>query len=155
MTQVATSSYAGQVSRLRLPHARRLITETPSVWRQPVLDRLSELCRLPVGWDGYRAGPVDFATASFALNMLAVICSPETPPPSVVPGPNGDVQVEWHTASEDVEIHVREPNRVTAWRHIVGRDEDDTEFELTNDFTELSSWINALRGSLGAVRSAA
>lgn len=155
MTQVATSTYAGQIRRLPVAHARVLITDAPSLWRQPVVDRLNEICSLPWGWDGYGAGPVNFATAAFALNMLSVTCSPETRAPSIVPGQSGDLQVEWHTEDKDIEIHVIGPNRVTAWIHIVGRDEDDKELEFTNDFTQLSGWIRNLTGAPGAVRSAA
>jgi len=143
------------VRPLNVPHARVLMTERPTRWRAIVVDRLDQLCRLPVGWNGYHAGPVDFGTASFALNMLKSICDPEAPAPSVVPGVNGDLQIEWHLAKGDIELHVRAPNDVHAWRKTPDTNEDGDELVLTVDFTEVVRWIKDVTEPARAVVSAA
>ncbi|OWY28490.1 hypothetical protein CEJ42_14760 [Herbaspirillum robiniae] len=109
-----------------------------------VSDRLEKLIRLEHGWDGYRAEPVSFDNASFALRMLEKICPSDSPTPQIVPGRNGDLQIEWHTETGDIELHVRGPNDVHAWRCIQGDDEDGFEMNLTNDFIEVSRWITNL-----------
>ena len=72
----------GAVHPFHSPNARTLITERPALWRGPTVARLDYLCRLPVGWNGYRAGPVSFNVAHFALRLLDAVCGPETPAPS-------------------------------------------------------------------------
>jgi hypothetical protein len=134
---------------------RILITEKWPGWREPVLERLKDLCKLPVGWDGYQGGPVDFRIAEFALRMLAAACGPDTPVPSIVPGPSGDLQVEWHLQSGDIELHVRAPNSVHAWRWTPDLGEDGEERSLTVDFTDVSHWIIDLTESARAIVPAA
>lgn len=104
-------------------------------------DRLEELVRLPIGWDGYQGQPVDFLNACFALSFLNKICGPETPPPQIVPGYGGDLQIEWHTLQGDIELHVKGPNNVYAWRAMANGDLDGEELDLTVDFTVVAQWV--------------
>ena len=99
---------------------------------------------MPVGWDGYRGQPVSFETAIFALRMMESICPSSVPAPQVIPGVAGDVQIEWHTDKGDIELHVRCPNSVHAWRQSESTDEDGQEIELTFDFREIVSWIKQI-----------
>ena len=108
-----------------------------------------------MGWNGYRAGPVEFRTANFALNMLKSVCGPDAPAPSVVPGVNGDLQIEWHLKNGDIELHVRAPNDVHAWRQTPTTHEDGEELTLTVDFTEIVRWIKELTEPASAAVSAA
>ena len=79
-------------------------------WRDQVRQRLTDLCKLSSGWDGYGAGPVDADTANFAWHLLDQSCPPDTPPPSIVPGVDGELQIEWHLKQGDIELHVRSPH---------------------------------------------
>lgn len=130
---------------VRLSSFNRLVVMAPDQdWREPVAGRLQELIRLPVGWDGYRAQPVDYLTADFALRMMESICPPDTPVPYLIPGTEADLQIEWHTAAGDIELHVRRPNSVHAWRQTDETGEDGEEFELTFDFRSILPWIKKL-----------
>lgn len=55
--------------------------------------RLNELCRLPVGWDGYDAPPVEFGTVNFPLDMMKFVCDSASPVSSTVHGVNGVLDV--------------------------------------------------------------
>ena len=156
ITGSSSLSSRGNVHQLPVPHPRFLIADRSDSWRDAVTRRLDHLCKLPVGWDGYRAGPVRFSTAFFALNMLNVICGPDAPTPSIVPGLSGDLQIEWHLKTGDIELHVRAPNDVHAWRETPETGEDGQELPLTNDFTEIVRWMKDLTESMGAlIRTAA
>jgi hypothetical protein len=113
-------------------------------WRDVVETKLQDLIRLPVGWDGYRGQPVSFETASFTVRMLESILPSGAPVPQVIPGVTGDVQIEWHTEAGDIELHVRRPNSVHAWRETAVTDVDGEEVELTFDFRPIVSWIKQL-----------
>ena len=120
---------------------RILMSEDINEWASNATDRLEELVRLPIGWDGYQGQPVDFLNAYFALSFLNKICGPETPPPQIVPGSTGELQIEWHTLQGDIELYVKGPNNVRAWRAMANGDLDGEELDLTVDFTVVAQWV--------------
>lgn len=135
-------------------HAR-IVNEPDYAWRRAAVLQLNELGGLPVGWDGYRAPPVRFENASFALRMLESICGTDAPLPQIVPGSGGDLQVEWHLLGGDLELHVRAPNDVHAWRRIAGQEGGGDSIHLKNDFTEIARWLGVVAGQAGAANAAA
>lgn len=134
----------------------RIIQNQGHFWRENVVKCLEELVKLESGWDGYNATPVSFENAYFALRMLETICPSDTPNPQIVPGTSGDLQIEWHTESTDIELHVRGPYDVHVWRATKETGEDGEEFQLTNDFASVSHWIAEISESvIDSQRSAA
>ena len=145
----SSSTSKARIIQLANDAARVRLNEPVRAWRPPVLRRLSELVCLPVGWDGYHGVPVGSENAFFALMMLEVTCPYDAPAPDIVPGSGGDLQIEWHTMTADVELHVRSPNDVLAWRSVGSGGEEPVEIALTNDFTVVACWIKELMGSSG------
>ena len=95
-------------------------------WFYPTLSCFQELLKLPEGWDSYGAYIITDAAIAGAAEMLVRLKLPlEASPPSVVPGSSGSVQLEWHEAGVDVEIHVSPTGSVTAFLS----DDDEYEFE--------------------------
>ncbi|MGH6849320.1 MAG: hypothetical protein ACREDD_02535 [Methylocella sp.] len=119
------------------------------------MSQLNDLCALERGWDGYTGDPVTFENANFALRMLEASCGLEAPVPQIVPGVGGDLQVEWHIASTDIELDIRGPNDVHAWICTEYTGPDGEEVDLTNDFTIVAKWIQDLSNSLNASSMAA
>jgi hypothetical protein len=140
MTQTSRDTFSS-LFPLDLGAGRVIVSRPVRDWRKEVTDTLNALTALERGWDGYRAGPVSFDTAHFALQMLESICRADAPAPQIVPGANGDLQIEWHTDNGDVELHVIGPYRVEAWRANRVTGPDGEELVLTNDFTEVANWI--------------
>jgi hypothetical protein len=135
---------------------RTIISELGTDWHRDTKGRLDVLVsKLERNWDGYGGKPVNFLNAVFALKMLESICRPSTPSPSIVPGSNGDLQLEWHTIDTDIEIHILSPNRVHAWRLSPETGGEGQDFSLENDFTDITSWIGKLTESAVASQSAA
>jgi len=123
----------------------RLIVQAPSKeWRESVERKLGELVCLPRGWDGYLANPVSFETATFAVRMLESVCASTAPAPQIVPGVNGDLQIEWHTEKGDVELHVRRANSVHAWRRTPATDDDGEDLDLTVNFLPIVTWVEEI-----------
>ncbi|HEX4157566.1 MAG TPA: hypothetical protein VHY79_03760 [Rhizomicrobium sp.] len=131
------------------------MNDTSSLWARQLEARLECLIQLRRGWDGYQAGPVTFTNAVFALNMLDRLYSASIPPPDLVPGYSGDLQAEWHIGNVDIELHVKGPNEVIAWRETPETGEDGEEISLTNDFTAVGEWIKQLANSANAIAAAA
>lgn len=124
-------------------------------WRKSVMLRLEELVRLKPGWDGYRGQPVSLAHAVFALGLLEATCQADTLPPEIVPGPSGDLQIEWHTANHDIELHVRAPYDVEVWRLKAGGDADGELLELSSEFKVVADWLQELTEGARAAGTAA
>lgn len=78
----------------------------PYPQRDGVQRRLQDLKALPDGWDGYRGRGVTEMTADRVHAVLAACLSPTGRYPSIVPGPSGDVQVEWHWGGVDLELGI-------------------------------------------------
>ncbi len=122
--------------------ARVLIDEVKPLWSADITKKLGELVKLEPGWDGYRAMPVSFVNAVFAFRVLERICGPATPAPMIVPGVGGDLQLEWHTAKGDIELHVLAPNNVRAWyTRVDDENSGGEERELKTDFSIVAKWV--------------
>lgn len=75
--------------------------------REALEVRAAELKALPPGWDGYQGERIDPAIVDKAVE-LAVALAPSFPdyPPALVPGSDGDVQIEFHVDGWDVECWI-------------------------------------------------
>lgn len=135
--------------------SRLLLSDPVREWRPGVIATLNDLVRLRTGWNGYQATAVSFENANFALRMLEVACGVQAPAPQLVPGVDGDLQIEWHTKTGDIELHVIAPNRVHAWRLTPETAPDGEELDLTNDFTRVAVWVKKLAEGNSAVAAAA
>ncbi|WP_310609097.1 hypothetical protein [Limnohabitans sp.] len=146
---------ASSVHRLYLDNASRFqgasswmptrltLTENESDWFLPTIKRLEDLLRLERGWDGYDGVPASLMNVYFTIQMLERACWKETPTPQIVPLADGSLQVEWHTLYGDIELLVRGPNNVRAWKSLAN-DDEGIELEITNDVLPISNWIREI-----------
>lgn len=159
----STAVYSGASSGisssriLEIPGSKErvLISDNTTAWSEEVKKRLETLIKLPVGWDGYQGTNVSFQNANFALRVLEAICGVETRAPQIVPGPAGDLQIEWHTLQGDLEIHVLGPNIVHAWRAMVNGNSEGEELVLKNDFGVVAQWVKEITEPPIAAKAAA
>lgn len=142
------------VFAMAIPRSRAVVSQPSYDWLPAVIARLNELTSLQVGWDGYDAPPVAFENANFALQMLQSLCFDMDLEPSIVPGSAGDLQIEWHEVSSSVELHVRAPYDVHAWRKVNNTGVEE-HLELAADFTDVLPWMTGLSGEPGAAVAAA
>lgn len=156
---MATQAASNTTAFYNAAHARpaqrgftKRVMQTSSLsWDGEAAMRLGELMRLPDNWDGYGSAPIGFQVAHFAMNMLGSACPRSAPAPQIVPGNNGDVQIEWHTLEYDIEMHIVAPFNVRAYRLHGGEEE---ELVLTNEFSRVAEWLSDLETAVAA-RSAA
>ena len=112
------------------------------------LDRITALMALPVGWDGYDGVPVSVENAAFAMGLLGSYHPHENPPVFILAGVCGDIQLEWHGESGDIELHVVAPHVVEAWHRDERLGWEGETVLLTTDFTVVAQWLTQL--ALGA-----
>ncbi|MGA8169573.1 MAG: hypothetical protein WB816_01855 [Methylocystis sp.] len=122
----------------------RILVEPRHEWWRSAVERLEDLCKLPMGWDGYDAPPIAFENALFAAEMLVAMCPLSAPEPAIVPGAEGDLQVEWLTEDVDIELRIRAPYDVEACRADGPTPEHEVRLHLTTDFSAVFAWLAEL-----------
>tara|TARA_R110000850_G_scaffold269752_1_gene402195 strand:- start:73 stop:576 length:504 start_codon:yes stop_codon:yes gene_type:complete len=127
---------------------RVLVPYEISSWRRSLSERFEDLTKLPIGWDGYNGVPVSFRNACYAAQLIEKIFVDGVSTPSIVPGSDGTLQLEWHELGYDIEVDIRGPLKVFCYRQDI-RTGDEDEVEITDDFTILSRWIDDLAMRMG------
>ena len=68
------------------------------------------------------------------MTLVATVCGPTTPRPSLVPLPSGGVQIEWHRGPIDLEISVYSPERISVFHCDDRKDDEGQELEIASDY---------------------
>ena len=123
------------------PQNRMVFTLRSSPWMRELNSRFNDIVSLPRGWDGYAGAPVSFSTAQFAAQMIERLWVPDVPTPSIIPGTDGSVQIEWHAGGYDIELDVLDPSEVEAYRLNKASGEVD-KIKIESDFSEIAQWIS-------------
>lgn len=90
-----------------------VINDEPD-WLYQVLATVQDLSFLPEGWDSYGGLSLTHGAALGALKLMARLLPPNAIAPSLVPGSNGGVQLEWHRNSGDLEILIDPSGELSA-----------------------------------------
>ena len=101
-------------------------------WMPTLTDRLLDLSRLPLAWDGGAGRPVDSETIGFAHRLLQSLCDVGVAEPVVVPTSSGGLQIEWHDDSTeiDLELSTDRTSSVFVWMQDESGNEQEYEGEL-------------------------
>ena len=133
----------GGLSRLSSSRPALEVPNHGSTWVRELTGRLNHLTSLDRGWDGYEGQSVSYTCANFAAGLLETICVPTLPAPSLVPGADGTIQIEWHLLGYDIEIDVLGANSVHATRYSHANDLEEAA-DLQSDFSVLVDWMDDL-----------
>lgn len=124
-----------------------LVGSENAVWKEAVFLRLGNLTRLSENWDSYGAKPVQRWSMLEAVRVLIDLMESDTPIPSIVPTPEGHVQLEWHTNGIDLEIEFVGPALIhVAYENM--QTGEEWEGELTYDLTRLLGFVKQLSSDL-------
>jgi hypothetical protein len=113
-------------------------------WLYTILGTIQRLSGLPENWDSYGGRPLTFEAAFRALELLARYLPSNSVPPSVVPGSDGGVQLEWHRRAGDLEIALDQAGEISA---SFASGASDTEWEMSSQAIS----TDALRGAIELV----
>lgn len=136
-------SYSNNVIDAGFDRARVFVEAWVDEWSKAVKTRIEDLIRLPNGWDGYQGRPLSFELASFVASMLEKLYLPGIRVPSLVPGSDGSVQIEWHYDGWDIELDVLGIQDVQASCTNFATNETE-EQTISNDFTIVFQWLERL-----------
>lgn len=100
------------------------VTE-PCPMLEQFVDRIAELRTMSPNWDSYGASSITHKAAVNAVRMFCQIMYDETPPPQVVPTNSGNIQLEWHIHSIDLEIEISGDGEVHCYFADAGKDESE------------------------------
>lgn len=97
----------------------------------PRFDDLVAKCarflNLGENWNSYRSRTIEQNLVEEGLRLAAMVLMPGRRAPSIVPTALGGVQLEWHSADEDLEIEVRALGRYRVY-HRKGVEENEFEY---------------------------
>lgn len=87
-------------------------------WQRQAENRLMEVVRLPVGWDGHQGRPSNPSIANYVYSLLEkLMVLPGLPLPSITPVSYGGIVLEWHRKGWDVEIEIDVPSSHHVYAH--------------------------------------
>ena len=103
LVSLASASRAG--SEYSCPALRMTVPTNVATarWFRPVVSRLEGALSLAPGWDSYSALPTTATEVEAAILFLASFLDHDSAPPTIVPLPDGGIQLEWHRGGVDVE----------------------------------------------------
>jgi len=112
-------------------------------WKNRLKSRFDELRNLENGWDGYGGVALDHEIEVYAKDLLNDIYDARVSQPSLVPGSDGSLQIEWHVNNCDLGIDVLSRDEVIAclFNHENGAEE---EIEVGANREQLSGWVRQL-----------
>ena len=113
-------------------------------WKSRVDQRLAELGKLQLGWDGYGAAPISWTVLNFAGSVLESVMTAHTPAPSIVPTHGGGLQLEWHIAGVDVELMIYRPFEAELNVSFGDNRPPIEDRALSTNFSELSTALREL-----------
>ena len=120
-----------------------LVGGAVDTWIMAIFGRIAELAQLGENWDSYGARPVQNWSALAAARVLSYLVEYDSPAPSIVPTPDGHVQVEWHTNGIDLEIEFVGPALIhVAFENL--QTGEEWEGELTYDVSKLLDFVKQL-----------
>jgi len=84
-------------------------------WAYKVLSKTNDLLNLNLAWDSYSAIAIQKKSVEKMLDILFSLASSTTPAPSLVPLPDGGVQIEWHDGTRDLELSFQSDGNLSAY----------------------------------------
>ena len=111
------------------------------VWFRPLFTKMAGLLDLPPNWNSHGARPVDVKAVELALNLLLETMKTRTPLPSIVPLPEGGLQMEWHDSGIDFEVAVLPPDACSLYLEGIDR------LAPAGGILELEGGIEDVRGT--------
>lgn len=95
----SSSQYLIDVSGPVLIGQSRDVGISRNAWLLPVVQRISDLARLPEGWDSYGARPLRVRAAQSTLEFLSSVSPVTSQGPAVSLTPEGGLICEWRRGS--------------------------------------------------------
>ena len=85
----------------------RIVTNSRApAWLPETIDSLNSLLALSDNWDSYGACTISHETTLSTVQVLLFVMEEQTPLPSIVPMPSGNIQLEWHRFGIDLEVEI-------------------------------------------------
>ena len=103
---VRREGYSELLRRMHLWHPWA-VSNQKLMWFSRLHERINALQNLPQGWDGPGSRPVAYGVASQAWRILEELYDDALPLPSLIPGGDGTLQIEWHCLGYDIEVDIR------------------------------------------------
>ena len=137
----------GRVMPIEVPPARpssRALTGQPSTWLRRTREQLTDISFLSDNWDSYGARPISPSRIAQACILVQSIADERAPAPSLVPTPEGSIQLEWHSHGVELEVLLTsEADLEVSFEDLLG-EQPSYEEVLSYDITPLVEYVHLL-----------
>lgn len=104
---------------------------------------IARLVMYDEGWDSYGGSRISPDAAEVVLQLLLETSAGWPSPPSIVPGSDGSLQIEWHMPAGEIEIEVAPSRRSSVFYRLPGAEEWDVPLDKVRD--DLPALLSRLR----------
>lgn len=127
------------------PESLPVLPPTAS-WLAEQIEAIEGLAALPLGWNSYAASAIERESIRSAVQVLQAVARAGLPRPSIVPTPDGRVQIEWHCRGVDLELAVRSLDAIEVNLEMPGGDSINEELAFANLAPRLARALELLAG---------
>ncbi len=112
-------------------------------WTIQAAQKLTELGRLPHGWDSHGGLPLSARAGQTVEQAIEILKHRDLPAPGVVLGPCGNVNLEWRLNGRDLEINFEDSGaiefvKVDERRNI---EEGQVDKDIAATLVSLTDWL--------------
>lgn len=116
-------------------------------WLPAVVERLNELVALPQGWGGPATEPPTPDVAIACIEALNKFMPRVVAKPSILPTPEGGIQLEWHCGGWDLEVEFSPDGPAEYWgKDHIERQDINGPVELHEDLTLALKTLSGRQG---------
>ena len=115
-----------------------------ATWVVEAAKKLEALGRFHKGWDSYGGLPLRLGAKQLTLQVLEWLRKDELPVPAVVLGSAGTVQLEWRAQGKELEIELRDNDRIEYVKVFSDRSEiqeGEASSDLSAKLHDLTGWL--------------
>ena len=133
---------------LQLPSPNRpsstALTVRPAAWLGSAAEQLARIAALQEDWDSYGAPPISRARIVAACDLIQAVADDRAPAPTLVPTPEGSIQLEWHSHGIELEVLMLSDTEMeVSFEDLLG-ELPEYEEVLSFDLTLLSKYVRLL-----------
>lgn len=114
-----------------------------ALWLPRAKKNVEDLLSLKANWNSYGSTVITRTVALYAVTLLDLLISPDTPEPSIVPTARGNIQFEWHLNQIDLELEILPNSDVVCFFEDL-KSGESVEKTYSFDWSELTSYIKRL-----------
>ncbi|MYB37151.1 MAG: hypothetical protein F4Y26_07165 [Gammaproteobacteria bacterium] len=120
------------------------MSQCATCWTRSSSQRLAEIAALQEDWDSYGAPPISRARIEAVGDLIQTVADGRAPPPTLVPTPDGSIQLEWHSHGVELEVQMLSESEMEVSFEDLRGQLPEYDHVLRSDLTPLVQYVRLL-----------